>query len=69
MADRPEYVSYPFIQTIISRFVRHGIVDRAMLFEPPFTTLHDQGVSSVFPIDTGRIVSIVESLNRNVMVA
>lgn len=58
-----------FIQTIISRFVKHGIVDRAMLFEPPFTTLHDQGVVGVFPTDAGRIFSILEGINKNAMVA
>lgn len=58
-----------FIQTIISRFVKHGVVDRAMLFEPPFTTLHDQGIVGVFPTDAGRIFNIVEGINRNAMVA
>lgn len=58
-----------FIQTIISRFVKHGIVDRSMLFEPPFTTLHDQGVVGIFPNDAGRIFNIVEGINRNAMVA
>ncbi len=58
-----------FIQTIISRFVRHGIVDRAMLFEPPFTTQHDQGIVGVFPNDASRIFTIVEDINRNAMVA
>ena len=58
-----------FIQTIMSRFIKHGIVDRAMLFEPPFTSLHDQGIIGVFPNDAGRIFSIVEGINRNAMVA
>ncbi len=58
-----------FIQTIISRFVKHGIVDRAMLFEPPFTSLHDQGVIGVFPIDASRIFGIVESINQNAKAA
>ena len=58
-----------FIEQIIQRFTKHGIVDRAMLFEPPFTTLHDQGVVGIFPTDAGRIFSIVEGINQNAMVA
>lgn len=58
-----------FIEQIIQRFTKHGVVDRAMLFEPPFTTLHDQGVVGVFPTDAGRIFSIVERINQNAMVA
>jgi hypothetical protein len=40
-----------------------------MLFESPFTTLHDQGVVGVFPTNAGRIFSIVESINQNAVVA
>lgn len=58
-----------FIQTIITYLTKNGTVQPAMLFEPPFTDINDQGLMGVF--DDGashKIVSIVEGINGNAMV-
>lgn len=55
-----------FIQTIITHLTKNGTVQPAMLFEPPFTDVNDQGLMGVF--DDGashKIISIVEMINEN----
>ena len=39
-----------FINTIISYLSKNGTIDKAMLYEPPFTDLNDQGISGVLII-------------------
>lgn len=58
-----------FVQIIICRFIKYGIVDRTVLFESPFTNLHDKGVIVLFFTDAGLIIGIVERINQNAMVA
>ena len=60
-----------FINTIISYLSKNGTIDKAMLYEPPFTDLNDQGISGVFneKADLIRIVSIIEQINENALVA
>lgn len=42
-----------------------------MLFESPFTDLHDQGLTGVFDNDADviKIVSIIDNINENATVA
>ncbi|MES2284688.1 MAG: DEAD/DEAH box helicase family protein [Bacteroidota bacterium] len=59
-----------FIQSIISHLTKNGTVQPSMLFEPPFTDVNDQGLIGVF--DDGashKIISIVEKINENAVVA
>jgi type I restriction enzyme R subunit len=60
-----------FIKTIISYLTKNGTIDKAMLYEPPFTDLNDQGVSGVFEQDEDliKIVQIIDRINGNAMVA
>jgi len=37
-----------FINTIISYLTKNGTIDKKMLFEPPFTDQHDQGLFGGF---------------------
>jgi type I restriction enzyme, R subunit len=37
-----------FINNIISHLTRNGMIDNAMLFEPPFTNIHQDGLVGVF---------------------
>ena len=59
-----------FINTIISYLTKNGIVDKKMLFESPFTDLHDQGLSGLFDDAQARnVISLVDQINRNAIVA
>ncbi len=39
-----------FVRTIMSYLTKNGTIDKAILFEPPFTDLNDQGLTGVFLI-------------------
>lgn len=56
-----------FINTIISYLTKYGTIDNAMLFEPPFTDLSDQGITGVFKDNakTRTIIKIIDQLNEN----
>ena len=60
-----------FINTIISYLSKNGTIDKAMLYEAPFTDLNDQGISGVFnqKTDLIKIVSIIDQINENALVA
>lgn len=56
-----------FINQIINYLTQNGIIDKAMLFEPPFTDINDQGILGVFDdAQAGRIIRIIDGVNRNV---
>ncbi|MCK5819070.1 MAG: hypothetical protein KAH18_07415 [Psychromonas sp.] len=40
-----------FINNIISYLTKNGTIDKKMLFELPFTNIHDQGLFGVFDDD------------------
>ena len=55
-----------FIQNIISYLTKNGTIERKMLFESPFTDLHDQGLSGIFnDAEVGKIISIIDQINDN----
>ena len=55
-----------FINNIITFLTRNGVIDKAMLFEPPFTDINDQGITGVFDdVQVGRIIKIIDSVNMN----
>lgn len=55
-----------FIKNIINFLTKNGTIDKSMLFEPPFTDFHQDGVIGLFD-DAGatKIISIVDKVNRN----
>ncbi|MGK7915064.1 MAG: RNA-guided endonuclease TnpB family protein, partial [Prochloraceae cyanobacterium] len=54
-----------FIETIIDYLTQNGIIDPKLLYEPPFTDLHYEGLDGVFDdSDADNIFSIVCSFNR-----
>lgn len=58
-----------FVNTIITHLTKNGIIDKAMLFQSPFTDMNDQGLIGVF--DDGqatRIIKIVDRVNDNARV-
>ena len=57
-----------FIDTIISYLTTNGIIDKSMLFEPPFTDVNDQGITGVFDdADVAKIVSLIDKVNVNAL--
>ena len=55
-----------FINTLIQSFTKNGIIEPAMLFEPPFTNLNENGVIGVFDdADAHKIISIIRQINHN----
>ncbi len=55
-----------FINNIISFLTQNGTIDKAMLFEPPFTNINDQGITEVFDdVMVGKIVRIIDQVNEN----
>jgi type I restriction enzyme R subunit len=59
-----------FIKNIISFLERNGTIDKAMLFEPPFTNINDQGLLGVFDdADAHKVISILDTINHNANVA
>ena len=54
-----------FINNIIDSLERNGVIDKGMLFNPPFTNLHDEGALGLFPEnDATKIFSILDRLNE-----
>jgi type I restriction enzyme, R subunit len=58
-----------FINNIISYLTRNGVIDQAMLFEPPFTNIHQDGLIGVFD-DAGakKVIQLVSAVNENALV-
>jgi type I restriction enzyme, R subunit len=58
-----------FVENIIDYLTQNGVMDPGLLYEPPFTDLHHQGLDGVFEDDDAdRIVAIVRSFNKTVEV-
>ncbi|MBW4511102.1 MAG: DEAD/DEAH box helicase family protein [Scytonematopsis contorta HA4267-MV1] len=54
-----------FVENIIDYLTQKGVMDPGMLYEPPFTDLHDEGLDGVFgDDDAGEIIDIVSEFNQ-----
>lgn len=59
-----------FMDMIITHLTKNGTIDKTLLFEPPFTDLHDQGPFGVFEEDDVRkVISLIDRVNSNAVVA
>lgn len=59
-----------FINTIINYLSKNGVIDKQLLFQSPFTDMHDQGVFGLFDdAKAGRIIRIIDGINGNAGVA
>jgi len=60
-----------FINNIISYLTKNGIIEKKMLFEPPFTDIHDQGLFDVFDDDAQakNVIKLIDSVNNNAVVS
>lgn len=56
-----------FIEMIIDYLTQNGVMDPGLLYEPPFTDLHDEGVEGLFQEpDADDIITLVKSFNQSV---
>lgn len=59
-----------FINNIISYLTQNGTIEKKMLFEPPFTNLHDQGLFGVFDnAQVTNVINLIDTVNDNVIAA
>ena len=57
-----------FINTVISFLTTNGVIDKTMLFEPPFTNIHDQGLLGVFKeANAAKVANLIDRVNRNAL--
>lgn len=55
-----------FIDIIIEHLSVNGVIEKALLVQPPFTDISDRGVFGVFSDDqVGKIISIIDRINGN----
>lgn len=55
-----------FINNIIDFLTVNGVIDKTMLFEPPFTHINDQGITGIFDdAQVGKIIKIIDTVNNN----
>ncbi|NEQ63423.1 MAG: heavy metal transporter, partial [Moorea sp. SIO4A1] len=56
-----------FVETIIDYLTQNGVMDPGLLYEPPFTDLHYEGLDGVFnEDDADLIITTVRSFNETV---
>ncbi len=59
-----------FIKQIIAHLTINGTVGMTLLFEPPFTDIHDMGLMGVFDdADVIKVKKIIEQINQNALAA
>lgn len=58
-----------FINNIVSYLTKNGMIDKGMLFEPPFTNIHQDGLIGVFDDDSAmKVIQLVSAVNDNALV-
>ncbi len=57
-----------FVDQIIDHLAQNSIMDPEVLFNPPFSDFHHEGVVGIFPKRAARILSILSELNGNTFV-
>ncbi|MBA8889818.1 type I restriction enzyme R subunit [Dokdonella fugitiva] len=65
--DKNRYTSRQirFVEMIIERLTRHGTMEAGQLYEPPFTTVHHEGLDGAFADgDADAIVAILSGINE-----
>jgi type I restriction enzyme, R subunit len=55
-----------FIDIIIEHLSVNGIIEKALLVQPPFTDINEKGVFGIFSVEqVGKIISIIDHINGN----
>ena len=54
-----------FVELIIDRLTRFGVMEAGQLYDPPFTSLHHEGLDGTFSDgDANAIVDVLAEINR-----
>lgn len=61
-ADQIRFVNY-----IIDHLTINGVIDERLLFEQPFTDIHEQGLEGVFPTLADSLLSVIRKINSSVL--
>jgi type I restriction enzyme R subunit len=57
-----------FINNIINYLTKNGMIEKKMLFEPPFTNIHDQGLFGVFDdAQVTNVIRLIDKVNDNAL--
>ena len=54
-----------FVNFIIDHLTINGVIDEGMLYEQPFTDVHEQGIDGVFPNLADNLMVIVRRINQS----
>lgn len=55
-----------FVEMIIERLTRQGVMEAGQLYEPPFTALHHEGLDGAFgDADANAIISVIVAIKRS----
>ena len=55
-----------FINNNINYLTKNGTIEKKMLFEPPFTNIHDQGLFGVFDdAQVTNVINLIDKVNDN----
>ncbi|KAF3976954.1 MAG: hypothetical protein HFP77_09080 [Methylococcales symbiont of Iophon sp. n. MRB-2018] len=58
-----------FVKTIITYLTTNGMIDKAMLFKPLFTNIHDQSVFGLFDnAQATQMIKLIDGINENALV-
>jgi len=59
-----------FMNNIISYLTKNGVIEKKMLFEPPFTNVHQDGLVGVFDdADATKVIRLIDLVNGNALVS
>ena len=59
-----------FIDNIITYLTKNGVIEKKMLFEAPFTNIHDQGLLGVFDdAEASNVIQLIDKVNDNALVS
>jgi len=63
------YLFHYYSTAIIEHLVRNGVMPLEVLYEPPFTDFHFEGLDGVRPNHADRVISIIKRVNENARAA
>ncbi len=64
-ANRYSSQQIRFVEMIIDRLTQSGVMDPGLMYEPPFTGVHREGLDGAFrDADSEAIIAIVDGINR-----
>ena len=63
------YLFHYYSTAIIEHLARNGVMPLEVLYEPPFTDFHFEGLDGVRPNHADKVISIINRVNENARAA